>query len=151
MFTEKQKVLADAPAVLNQPDRPWEVSVQGDSIIARWKWMDATFFGPGQVTNEAKAYTFTVTLSDKGKWKENDKTQIKKTKARMGGGKLSFGASSGSFSGKSTQKSFQFGAGKNNQTGEAGIVSFSFDTSKVKKPIREYLESCGWKKAGLFG
>jgi len=64
----------------------------------------------------------------------------------MSGGKLSFGSSSNSFMGKTNQKSFQFGLGKNNQTGEAGVIGFKFNTTDVKQPVREYLISCGWNK-----
>jgi len=151
MFTEKKKVLAEAPAALNKPDQSWEVTIEGDSIVARWKWMDATFFSPGEVNDQTKQFTFTVTLNEKGKWKERDKTQNKSTGVKRRGGKRSFGSSSNSFSGKTNQKSIQFGVGKNNQTGEAGIVKASFNTTLVKQPIRDYLTACGWKKAGLFG
>ena len=151
MPVEKQKVLDDAPSMLNKPDQAWEAVVEGDSIVARWKWMDAAFFAPGEVSNETKEYTFTVTLTDKGKWRELDKTTQKSTSIGMSGGKLSIGGSSQSFIGKTSQKSIQFGIGKDNQTGQVGIIKSKFDTSAIKKPIREYLESCGWKKAGLFG
>ena len=30
---EKEKVLSDAPKVLNSDNNPWEVTVEGDSII----------------------------------------------------------------------------------------------------------------------
>ena len=69
----------------------------------------------------------------------------------MSGGKLSFGSSSNTFIGKTNQKSIQFGMGKNNQTGQTGIVKAKFNTTSVKQPIRDYLTACGWKKAGLFG
>ena len=151
MFTEMKKVLAEATAALNKPDQPWEVTVEGESIVARWKWMDATFFSPTEVTDETRAFTFTVTLNDNGRWKEIDKTENKSTGVKMSGGKIGFGSSSSSFSGKTNQKSFTFGAGKNNQTGEAGMIGIKFDTTKVKQPIRDYLTACGWKKAGLFG
>ena len=151
MFTDKQTVLNRAPGALNRPDQPWEAVVQGDSIIARWKWMDAAFFAPHEVSNEVRDYTFTVTLDNKGKWKEIDKTEQKSSGVRMSGGGLSFGSSTSTFKGKTSQKSFSFGTGVNNQTGEAGLVGFKFDTSAVKQPIRGYLTSCGWKKAGLFG
>ena len=150
-MTDKQTVLAQAQGALNRPDQPWEVTIQGDSIVARWKWMDATFFAPHEVSNETKEFTFTVTLSDKGTWKELDKTENKATNVKMGGGKAGFGSSSSTFKGKTNQKSFQFGVGKNNQTGDAGVIGIKFDTTKVKQPIRDYLTSCGWKKAGLFG
>jgi len=144
---DKQAVLAGAPGALNRADRPWEVVVEGDSIIARWKWMDATFFSPYEINDETRQFTFIVTLTDKRTWKELDKTENKSSGMKMSGGKLSFGSSSSSFSGKSNQKSFSFGAGKNNQTGEAGIIGFKFNTTDVKQPVRDYLTACGWKKA----
>jgi len=151
MFTEKQQVLGYAPTALNRPDQPWYVTVEGDSIVARWKWMDATFFAPHEVSDETRQFTFTVMLSDKGTWKELDKVESKSSGVKMGGGKVGFGSSSSSFVGKTNQKSFQFGAGKNNQTGQAGVVGFKFNTTAVKQPIRDYLTYYGWKKAGLLG
>ena len=151
MFTDKQTVLSQVAGALNKPGQPWEVTVQGDSIIAYWKWLDATFFGPHEVTDETKSYSFTVILTDKGKWKEIDQTETKSTGVSMKGGNLSIGSSSQKFIGKTSQKSFQLGSGINNQTGEVGLVMAKFDTAIIKKSVREYLESLGWKKAGLFG
>ena len=150
-MTDKETVLAQAPGALNRPDQPWEAAVEGDSIVARWKWMDAVFFAPQNVSNEIREFTFTVTLSSKGTWKETDKTENKSGGVKMSGGKLSFGSSSNTFKGKTNQKSVKFGIGKDNQTGETGVVGFSFDTAAVKQPVRDYLTACGWKKAGLFG
>lgn len=151
MRDDKQAVLARAAAALNSPDRPWEVKVQGDSILARWKWMDARFFSPQQVNDEVREYIFTATLTDKGTWKESDTTKEKSSSARLEGGKLSFGTSTSSFKGKKFGKSVEFGVGKNRETGETGVVGFNFDTSAVKQPVRDYLTARGWKKAGLFG
>ena len=112
--------------------------------------MDARFFSPHEVNNQTRDYSFTVTLLDNNTWKEQDVTSQKKSGVSMSGGGLSFGSSKNTFKGKTNQKSFSLGAGQNNQTGEAGIVSFKFDTSAVKLPIRNYLTSCGWKPAGMF-
>lgn len=144
-------MLAEAPGALNKPDQPWEVTIEGDSIVARWRWMDATFFSAAEVDKEVKDFTFKVTLTDKGKYKELDSTESKASNVSMSGGKMSFGTSSKSFSGKTNQKSFSFGTGADNKTGEVGLLKHKFDTTLVKKPIRDYLESNGWKKAGLFG
>ena len=149
---DKQKVLTDALLVLNKENQPWEIIVDGSSIIATWKWMDATFFSAAEINQEIKDYKFTVTLDDKGKYKEKDNTENKSSSVGFSSdGKIKFGTSSSSFSGKTTQKSFSFGVGQNNKTGEAGLLIHKFDTDLVKKPIREYLAECGWKKAGLFG
>ena len=150
-MSEKQAVLFNAPGALNRADRPWEVIVEGDSIIARWKWMDATYFAPHEINDETRQFTFIVTLTDKRTWKELDKTENKSSGVKMSGGKLSFGSSSNSFTGKSNQKSFSFGVGKDNQTGEVGVIGFKFNTTDVKQPVRDYLTACGWKQAGMFG
>jgi len=150
-MVEKQQVLNEAPAALNKPEQPWQVTVEGDTIVARWKWMDAAFFAPHEVNNETRDYSFTVTLTDKGKWKEVDKTVQKSSGISMNGGNIKIGGSSQKFIGKTSQKSISFGTGINKQTGQAGIVVSKFDTSLVKNAVRAYLTNCGWKKAGLFG
>ena len=144
----KQQVLYNAMAVLNQPNQPWQVQVEQDSLIATWKWMDATFFGVGTVTDEEKEYKFIVTLLDNGKWTEKDISKESQAKVNFNNGKLSFGSSS--FSGTSTRKSITIGLGKNNQTGQTGVIAFRFDTNIIKEPIRAYLKANGYKKKGLF-
>ena len=147
-YADMQTVLIQAPGALNIPGRPWAVAVEGASIVARWNWMDATFFAPHEVTDETRRYTFTVTLSENGTWKEIDVTEKKSAGIKMGGGKIGFGSSSSTFKGKTNQKSFSLGMGQNNQTGQAGLIGFKFDTTSVKQPIRDYLTSQGWKKKG---
>jgi len=147
MFTDKQTVLAQAAQTLNRPDQPWEVTVEDDSIIARWRWMDGTFFAPTAVTQEVRDFIFTVTLKDDGRWKERDNKKERALTIGLGGVSGQFGT----FSGKATEKATEFRLGVNNQTGEAGVVGFKFDTALIKQPIRDYLTACGWKKAGLFG
>lgn len=149
MYTQKETVLQDVERVLNKEEEPWNIVVEGDSIIATWKWMDARFFSLGEVTDEEKEYKFIVTLKDNGKWKEIDKTQEKTSNIDIKDGKISFGTSA--FAGNSVQKNITIGIGKNKDTGETGIVKFKFDTKIIKEPIRQYLKECGWKKAGLFG
>ena len=124
---EKEKVLSDAPKVLNSDNNPWEVAVEGDSIIG------------------------TVTLKDNGKWKEIDSTSSKTSSIRMHNGKLSFSKDISFSKGKTYQKSISFGIGKDKKSGKVGIVESKLDTSIIKKSIRDYLKQCGWKKAGLFG
>jgi len=151
MTTDKQSMLAYAAEMLNRPDIPWVVSVEGDSIIARWKWMDTTFFSAQEVNDDVREYSFTVTLDDKGKWHELDRTEEKTKDIGMEGGKLHLGGSTQKFAGKMNQKSFSVSIGRNNDTGNIGVNVFKFDTTQVKDEIRGWLEANGWKKAGLFG
>lgn len=142
----KEQILANIENDINSNDRPWKVTVEGDQIIADWKWMDATFFGPTDITKEVKEFKFIVTLLDKGKWKELDISSAQE--ASVGKGGLNLNRSG--FMGHQFNKSITFGLGKNNQTGEKGLQVFKFSTNDIKLPIREYLKKCGWKKKGLF-
>jgi len=150
MATDKQSMLYHAPTMLNSPEIPWVVSVEGDSIIARWKWMDALWFSANEISDEVKNYSFAVTLSDKGTYKELDTTEDKTRSITMGGGNIGFGTSKDVFKGKQNRKSFEFGIGRNNTTGGVGFIGFKYDTTKVKDQIRGYLDANGWKKAGLL-
>ena len=151
MATDKQSMLFHAPNMLNREDIPWEVSVEGDTIVARWKWMNALWFAPHEITDEVKQYSFAVTLSDKGTYKELDTTEQKAKSISAGDGKIGFGTSSNAFKGKQNQKSFNLGLGRNNDTGKVGFIAFKYNTTQVKDQIRGYLETNGWKKAGMFG
>lgn len=144
---DKQSILENVQNDLNQPNQPWEVSVQGDTIIASWKWMDATFFSPAEINDEIKEFKFIVTLLDNSKWSEKD-TSVEKN-VSVGANGISFGKSS--FSGHQVSKSFTIGFGKDNSTGEVGIIKAKFDSSEIKEAVRNYLKNCGWKKKGIFG
>lgn len=142
----KEQILANIENDLNSNDRAWKVVVEGDKIIADWKWMDATFFGPTDITKEVKEFKFIVTLLDNGKWKELDVSSENETSIGKGG----FNFNKSGFVGHQFNKSFTLGLGRNNQTGEVGVQAFKFSTNDIKVPIREYLKKCGWKKKGLF-
>ena len=142
----KEQILQNAMASLNKEDQPWQVTVEGDSIIATWKWMNAVFFAPTEVTDEVKEYKFIVTLLDNGKWKEKDIINESSAGFSKGG----FGFNKSSFYGHTYSKSVTIGFGKDKDTGEVGIVKSKFDTSMVKEPIRAFLKGCGWKKKGFF-
>jgi len=145
-FMDKQTVLAQAAQMLNRQDQPWEARVEGDSIIGYWKWMNAYFFGLHEVNDETKQYTFTVTLSNNGTYKELDQTEDKKRSINFSGGQLSLGSSKDTFKGKANKKSYEFGLGKDKDSGKIGAIGFKYNTTDVKQPIRDYLASCGWKK-----
>ena len=59
---------------------------------------------------------------------------------------LGYANSYNTFKDKTSQKFFELALGRNNKTGEIGLVKSKFDTEMVKQPIRVYLTACGWKK-----
>ena len=148
MFVDKQRLLYEAPTALNRPDVPWVVTVEGDSIVLRWKWEDPDFYDPLALPGEdLRQFIFTFTLYDNGQWKEVDQ-EIQRSKGpSISGGTLSFGSSSSNFRGKTSQKSFQMGLGRK-EDGSLGLVSAKHDTTPAKEYVRGWLTSCGWTKAG---
>ena len=148
MLVDKRQVLSDATVALNRDDLPWQVTVEGDSIIGRWRWMDARFFSPNSVSDNHKEYSFTVTLKDNGKWEEFDKKEEKSSKIKFGGGNLAVGA--GSYI-KTSPKAISFGIGQTKKDDSFGAEQSTLYTVLIKAAIRGYLAQCGWKKYGLFG
>ena len=151
MFMDKQRVLQQASMVLNRPDMPWVISVEGSSIVLRYRWDEPDFFDPTTIENidELREFTFYFILGDNGQWKEKDQEVNKSKGVSFSGGVLSFGSSSNAFRGKTNQKSFSAGLGRKDD-GSMGLVTAKFDTTPAKEYVRGWLMSCGWTKAGLF-
>jgi hypothetical protein len=148
----KAQTLYEATLVLNRPDMPFQYSVQGDAIVGYWKWMDAAFFAPQAVTDEIREYSFTCTLDDDGTYKETDHVKTGSAGLDVSGGKLSFGGGTSTFKGKTSQKSFSIGIGHDRNTGETGLITAQFDTTRVKTPLRTFLAQRGWtEKKGVLG
>ena len=105
--------------------------------------MDARFYGMNSITDEVKNYEFRVRVDGKGKYHEHDNSNF--SNVHMEQGKVTFGLNY--FSGIQTQKNITIGFGKNKDTNDRGNLDFEFDTSLVKKPIRDFLNSNGLKKA----
>jgi len=157
---DRKKVLEDAPGALNKVDQLWEVTIEDNSIVARWKVKDTTLSEPTGMGNARKNYKFTVTLDEKGEWEERDTIDENKLfgmTAEQPGlqqGTFSlnlFGASSYSFDtrkGKSFQKSSFLTLGRDHKTGKIGMIKTEFDTKILKQSVRDYLTRCGWVKKG---
>jgi hypothetical protein len=154
MTTPLKELLALVPS-LNDPKEPFTYTVKGNSIIAKWDIVSAKSLYPTQYKQVDKKFQVTIDLDEKkGTWKPKEKSTD--SNASAGGGGLSFGTSTKSFSGKSSDKGFsmEFG-GVNKKKGEDATLAplvYSWDTAKIKKPLFDFLEANGWtRKKGLFG
>jgi hypothetical protein len=151
MAVDKGRTLYDAYYMLNQQNQPFFVSIEGDSIVARWKVMEPLWFDPRTISDGERTFTFTCTLNDKGKYKEIDTDKQSAKGVSFDSGKVTFGASSSSFKGHKADKSFSFGTAVDPVTGGLTMATSRFDTNLVKNAIRGFLAQYGWEKAGLFG
>ena len=141
---------------LNVPGQPFAYWVEGNKIIGRWLWQDQTLFNPAAVNDEVRSFAYICELQQDGTYKDHTEEASRQAGFTAGNGSvgLSFGGSK--FKGQSTRKEFSVGLGRDNQTGQVGIVTATLDTERVKKPLRDYLAYYGWQPKGglmskLFG
>ena len=150
MTTPLPELLAQVPA-LNDPAQPFTFEVDGSSIIGKWDIVRAKSLYPDEFKTIDKKYSITVDFDEKkGTYKYKDRE--KSSGMSVNGGGLSFGTSG--FSGKENKKEFSFEFGGINKTDEgvSPVLAWSFDTSRIKTPLFDFLEKNGWThKKGLFG
>jgi len=150
MTTPLKDLLAQVPA-LNDPAQPFTFEVDGDSIVGKWDIVRAKSLYPDEFKTIDKKYSITVDF-DEQKRTYKYKDREKSTNSSFTGGGLSFGTNS--FSGKTSKKEFSFELGGINKTDEgiSPILAWSFDTSRIKTPLFDFLANNGWThKKGLFG
>ena len=150
MTTPLAELLAQVPA-LNDPAQPFSFEGVDGKIVGKWDIVRAKSLYPKEFKTIDKKYSITVEFDErKGTYKYKDREKSSNTSLSSGG--LSFGTSS--FSGKTSKKEFSFELGGINKTDEgiSPVLAWSFDTSRIKTPLFEFLEKNGWKhKKGLFG
>lgn len=148
----KQEVLQGALS-LNGNDKKYSISIEGDCIITTVKWMNAIFFAPDSVTDEVKEFKFIAKVNDDNTWMEIDESKSIKKSAGLGGFNMNYS----SFKGKEISFNKTIGIGKNREDGSVGVIKIEFNSQEYKKPVSDYLASCGYKKtnkgffASLFG
>lgn len=135
----KEQILASALA-LNGDGKRYVITVEGNKIFTRVKWMDAVLFSPTSVSNEMREFEYTVTVNDDGTYYEVEK--YVDTSGSVHGGGLRF--EKRAFYGKRASRTV--GLGIDQQTGKAGIVDVSFNSAEYIKPVKELMQNAGYKK-----
>ena len=135
----KQEVLQGALA-LNGDDKKYVITVEGNQIITRVKWMDAVLFSPTSVSNEMREFEYTVTVNDDGTYYEVEK-HVDTSGSAHGSG---VGFRKRVFYGKRASRTIGLGIDK--QTGKTGIVDVSFSPAEYIKPVKELMQNSGYKK-----
>ena len=155
MTTPLAELLAAVPAI-NDPSEPFTFTVEGNTIVGTWDIVHAQFvqfdFSAGTVD---KDYRIVVSFNeDKDTYEFTETKNDADSSVRFNDGKISFGSSTSTFRGKSSGKSFSFQAGGAYKTdkGVSPTLTYSFETSRIKDPLFEFLKKNGWsRKKGLLG
>ncbi|MBQ4528360.1 MAG: hypothetical protein II998_09840 [Clostridia bacterium] len=128
--------------MLNGADKNYTVSVENDTIITEVKWMDATFFAPGSVTDEIRNFKYIVRLHNGNKWSEIDEKRESSTSLNAKGINKHYSYTKG----HTITFNRTVGIGQDRNNNVNGVVDVRFNSEDYKRPVREYLMRCGYKK-----
>jgi hypothetical protein len=155
MTTAIPELLAAVPSI-NDPQEPFVFAVEGDRIVGRWDIVRATTLYPAalEVQHVDEDYRLTVELDpDEGTYDFTENRTSTTGSADIDGDTLKLGGQKRFFSGKSTSKQFTFSFGgitkKDDEISVAPLV-YSFETSRIKEPLFDFLEQHGWKRKKGF-
>lgn len=141
--------LIQATKDLNQPDLPFLVEQDGKRLIATWKWMDGTFFGPGSVTKETKEFCYVIWPEENGTYRDMD-TEVESYQGVTAGerGPLKFKWGSTALIGRSYHynRTIALGADKDG----VGVKSYHLDSRMIHDHLRTYMEQHGYRRAGMI-
>jgi len=144
-YVQKHIVLAEAPDALNRPDQPWEVSVEGDSIVARWKWEDPDWFKTQEVTADIRAFSYSVTLSDRGSWTDDSADRDRKPRFYKDGVRKNLRPALRELTAVTAERGVSTGPDDEVRTEPLAPADPEFDVAAIQKAIRSYLLSCGYR------
>lgn len=128
---------------------PFEVrntsTPQANQFECVWNWKNAIVASTQGITDEQRMFKAVYTIYPNGSYTVQDISTA--TNKGFGGGKFSFGKSF--FKGKQIGMHKEIAIGRNNQTGQMGLMTFDFNTEKIHKPVEEVLASYGLTKYGM--
>lgn len=137
------KIISDAYTYFqaNHPELTCSVNYDKGQFIVENNWKDTTYLNTPGVTNERATFKCIVWIFPNGKYYMND-VSIEDSKS-LNPNKLNFNKSG--FSGRMWHYTKEISFGKDNLTGEKGVIVNEYSTESVHKPIKEYFNALGLK------
>lgn len=137
---DKEKVLQLAVQRLNDMKYPFTVTVDGNQLIAVWKWKDTTVLGSSMIAKENSSFRYIIRLRDDGTFYGFDADE--ETLFRGGAdGKIYGGGKR--FTGQEIRFHKEISLSKKN--GKMGLHTYGFSTREIHEPIIAFFETQGWR------
>lgn len=154
MTTPLRALLAQVPT-LNDPTEPFVFEAIGNTITGRWDIVHARFLDMSGGGTLDKDYVIVVDFDEKkGTYDFTESKHESESNLDVKGGTISFGGEKKVFSGKmtGTSKSFTFGGVNQTDAGISPVLSYEFETKRIKEPLFTFIEANGWeRKKGFLG
>ena len=118
---------------------PFVCTIQQGCLIVQLNWKDNTYFNMQGLTREACSYRHIVKIKPDGKFVTVDVFVNDYTAVGMGGLRISRSA----FAGKQIRFTKEIALGRNNQTGQVGVITNEFSTKWIQEPVKNYFLNLG--------
>lgn len=138
---------------LNVKDQPFLLKMNNNQIIGSWNILDAKWLSLIEANQANKNYTVTFTLDEANHtYDYTDNLQQSDSSLGTSGGHVGKELQLGKVKGMQAGLEIGFGVKDKDKPVQAvGVVSYDFNTDRIKRPIQETLEKNGWsKKKGFF-
>ena len=136
------EVLNNAINDLVKEGEPWEITTEGNSIIARINWKNTTNLSLDGITKEVQNFEYRVNLFDDYKYTEGTESTSDTASIGPGGASMEHGK----FYGLELKDVRTIEFGVNHNTGEEGIIKTNFSTDEIRDRVRQYVEERGYKR-----
>lgn len=140
MTGNKRDIIEKAVREFSDGKYPFIVETDGDRLVFRWRWMDATVFGISSISREVKEFRHVVILGNDGTFYGYDTDDGSYAGARFSG-KVRAGGST--FTGQEIRIRREAAFGKDRDG--AGIRTWEFSTEDVHGPVRKFFTDNGWR------
>ena len=136
----------------NSQDLPYKMEIVNEGIsgdqyvVARWKWMDATYFTGVSITKEIQEFAVYYKLEADGRYRYFDSADNLIARTGMADGRRGASVAAEAFYGKRIEYKKTVVLGRNNLDGKEGLVGFVLNSKSIHKPVKEWLEKNGYKK-----
>jgi hypothetical protein len=131
-----QKAAADLMAA-----NPFICTVDQGCLVVQLNWKDTTFFNGRGITREAFGYRYIVKLKPNGKFTTVDLTTADVQSVGLNG----INISSSAFAGKQVSFHKDIQLGRDNLTGQTGVITNSFNSRDIQVPVKQYFLNQGFE------
>ena len=139
MLTKEEinKIYNDACIYFEKNHPELICTVEQDAFVAQLNWQNVTYFNGQGLTRQARAYRCVVKIYPNRTFFMIDVNTNNIDSIGLGGIKLSRSA----FAGRSWNYNYEMVLGKDNVTGETGVLTYRFKSSEIQKPVKNYFKS----------
>lgn len=138
----KNEIIDKVIRTLNNGTYPFNAVRDGDSIIVKWEWKDATQFGIGTVSREVSAFRYVVMVNDDNTFYGYDTDESRIASLGVSGANC---PQDRSFIGHEIRFHRETAVGRNAGENNTGVRTWEFSTTKVHNVVKEVFENNGWK------